>query len=347
MNHSHLIHSHLIRSHPWILATTWTLFWAVGTQAQTRTFAEEPEILLGLELDRSPSLTFVDVDRDGDLDVLVANGRHWPQANEVFLNNGRGRFTIGYRLGEMSSTSYVVSASDLDGDGDADVVVANDQAPNMIYTNDGSGRFTLAGALGPEVEPTRDVVLADLNNDDLVDAVVTNRGKENGLYLNSGQGRFSAKRGFGTSQDSTISLAVADVNEDGRPDLVLANRDGQGNAVYLNDSELSFAESREYGTGSDETRAVAVADMNGDGHLDLVTANIGEANGIAFGLGTGRGRADLFGGARRSGPRRRHRHCRCQPRAAERGLFQPWEGQRVRRSPLRRGGKHHLRRRLG
>ncbi len=264
---------------------------AVGAEeamAQNRSFSEEPDVLLGLREDRSPSLTFVDVDGDGDLDVLVANGRHWPQRNEVFLNNGRGRFTIGYFLGEELSTSYAVPAGDLDGDGDPDVVVANDQAPNQIYLNDGSGRFSLAGSLGPEVESTRGVVLADLDRDGMVDVLVTNRGMENGIHLNRGGGKFSEKRGFGTSDDSTISLAVADLNTDGFPDLVLANRDGQPNAVYLSDSALGFHTSLPFGTGSDETRAVAVADMDGDGRLDLVTVNIGEANGVYLGDGNGR-----------------------------------------------------------
>jgi hypothetical protein len=262
--------------------------WAQPAQAQSRGFSEEPEILLGLREDRSPSMSFVDVEGDGDLDVLVANGRHWPQGNEVFLNNGRGRFTVGYPLGEELSTSYGVPAGDLDGDGDPDVVVANDQAPNHVYLNDGSGRFSLAGALGPEVESTRGVVLADLNGDGRLDALVTNRGTENGIYLNQGRGGFAGKLGFGTSDDSTISLAVADLNRDGYPDLVLANRDRQANAVYLSDSSLGFDQSFPFGTGSDETRAVAIADMDGDGHLDVVAANIGEANGIYFGDGTGR-----------------------------------------------------------
>ncbi|MFC2159064.1 FG-GAP repeat domain-containing protein [Acidobacteriota bacterium] len=206
---------------------------AEGSPEKNRTFSEKPEILLGLKLDRSPSLTFMDVDGDGDLDVLVANGRHWPQANEVFLNNGRGRFTIGYSLGEEFSTSYAVPAGDLDGDGDCDVVVANDSAPNMIYQNNGSGRFSLAGDLGPEVEPTRGVILADLNRDGKLDALVTNRGAENGIYLNKGNLKFGNRKGFGTSDDATISLAVADMNKDGYPDLILANRDGQGNAIYI------------------------------------------------------------------------------------------------------------------
>ncbi len=263
------------------------LFSAEGIPAQTRTFSKQPQILLGLKLDRSASLTFVDVDGDRDLDVLVANGRHWPQVNEVFLNNGKGRFTLGYPLGVEFSTSYALPAGDLDGDGDCDVVVANDSAPNQIYRNDGKGRFSLAGVIGPEVEPTRGVKLADLNGDGMLDVLVTNRGTENGIYLNEGNLKFAKKRGFGTRDDATISLSVADVNQDGYPDLVLANRNGQENAVYLNDSKLSFSKSYPFGEGNDQTRAVAIADMDGDGHLDIVTANIGEANGVYFGDSTG------------------------------------------------------------
>jgi len=201
------------------------LFCSDLAMCQVRTFSENPQALLGLRSDRSPSLTFADIDRDGDLDVIVANGRHWPQQNEVFINNGRGRFTIGYALGKVFSTSYSIPAGDLDGDEDLDVIVANDLAPNMIYKNDGYGQFSFAGNLGPESESTRDVVMADLNGDRTLDAVVTNRGMENGIYFNEGSGKFGDKRGFGKRDDSTISVSIADINGDGRPDLVLANRD--------------------------------------------------------------------------------------------------------------------------
>ncbi len=77
----------MTKSAIFLLGLVSILFSAEGVPAQNRTFSEKPEILLGLKLDRSPSLTFVDVDGDGDLDVLVANGRHWPKVNEVFLNN--------------------------------------------------------------------------------------------------------------------------------------------------------------------------------------------------------------------------------------------------------------------
>lgn len=74
-----------------------------GAAGQSRMFGTQPDFLLGLRSDRSASITLADVDGDQDLDVIVANGRHWPQANEVFINNGaraggRGAYCSRRRL---------------------------------------------------------------------------------------------------------------------------------------------------------------------------------------------------------------------------------------------------------
>ena len=224
--------------------------------AQERTFVTNNRMMLGPPNDLTASVTFVDVDGDADLDVVYANGRHWAQRNEVYLNNGAGQFTVGYALGPEKATTYAVPTGDLDGDGDADIVVGNDRAENWVYLNDGTGRFTLAWAVGPEVEPTRSAQLYDLDGDGSLDVLVTNRGAANGFYLNDGTGRFGAKRAFGDPDGSTIAVAIGDLDEDGDPDLVLANRDGQANQILLNDGALGFNEERPFGTGRDETRSV-------------------------------------------------------------------------------------------
>ena len=98
-----------------------TFVLSLAAAAQDRSFSQKPDILLGLRKDRSASITFADLDGDGDLDVVIANGRHWTQANQVFINNGKpagkgsppqpglsGRFTLAYNLGEELTTSYAV-----------------------------------------------------------------------------------------------------------------------------------------------------------------------------------------------------------------------------------------------
>ncbi len=143
---------------------------------QERSFRTSDRNLLGPGEVLTAGLTFVDVDGDGDRDAIVANGRHWPEANEVFLNNVSGLFTVGYPLGVELATTYAVPSGDLDGDGDVDVIVANDRAENWVYLNDGHGRFELAWAVTSDVEPARSARLHDLDSDGDLDLLVTNRG---------------------------------------------------------------------------------------------------------------------------------------------------------------------------
>ncbi|HVS15194.1 MAG TPA: CRTAC1 family protein [Thermoanaerobaculia bacterium] len=100
-------------------------------------------------------VVFADLDADGDLDVVVANGHiihnveqvtgrsAYRQRNQVFLNDGAGRFTEleGSGLDRVAS-SRGLAAGDLDGDGDLDLVVNNSNDLAEAWENLGPrGRF--------------------------------------------------------------------------------------------------------------------------------------------------------------------------------------------------------------
>ena len=240
---------------------------------------------LGTAVERTASISVGDVDSDGDLDLVVANGRHWAGQNKIFLNNGRGSFRDERKLGSKQSTTYAAALADLDGDGDLDAVVGNDRAASHVFTNDGKGRFVRGAQVG-KISNTRSVTLADLDGRHGADVILTNRRQANLICFNDGKGGFGRQSTFGTEADSTIKVATGDVDGDGDLDIAVANRDGQQNYVYLNDGKGGFAESVPYGTGSDATRGVALADVDGDGHLDILNANIGQANAVYFGDGS-------------------------------------------------------------
>ena len=80
---------------------------------------------LGYGKDRTSSISSGDIDSDGDIDLIIANGRHWPGQNKILLNNGLGRFTVEKNLGIDRMTSYAAELGDLNGDGYVDIAAVS------------------------------------------------------------------------------------------------------------------------------------------------------------------------------------------------------------------------------
>ncbi len=274
--------------------------------ASTSIFGQNPTVrfqkfsTLGPLKEKTASISVGDIDGDRDLDLVVANGRHWPGQNRIYFNDGSGGFKVEKPLFDQTDKTYATPLADLDGDGDLDVVVGNDRQPSYVLLNDGKGKFKKSQTIGGLV-PTRSITLADIDKRNGIDILITNRGAPNQIFFNNGKGRFDQQKQFGNKSDSTIDVAVADLNGDGHNDLALANRDGQQNYVYFGDGKGNFEVSVKYGRGNDETRGVEIVDFDQDGHLDILNANIGQANAIYFGDGSGKfDRSVEFGGNARS-----------------------------------------------
>jgi hypothetical protein len=79
------------------------------------------EFVEGAVVDESAGATanvsLGDLDQDGDLDIVLAKGRHESSVDRVLPNDGRGRFTAR-NLGPARDASYSALLSDIDGDAD-------------------------------------------------------------------------------------------------------------------------------------------------------------------------------------------------------------------------------------
>ena len=249
-------------------------------------------LVIGAEKNLSASVRLGDLDGDGDLDAVIANGRHWPQQNYLAFNQGRSNFSSIRPLGIDRSTTYACELADLDGDGDLDIATGNDRAPNRIFLNDGKGNFQLHAKYG-SISSLRSLTLADIDSDGDHDILTTCRGAENQIFLNDGSANFTAGGNFGSGNDSTIDVAVGDVNGDGRMDIALANRDKQPNAWLLNEGDLKFSKPMTFGDNDSQSRAVATGDFDGDGKLDWAVGNIGQQNVLFLGDGSGAARTAI------------------------------------------------------
>ena len=182
--------------------------------AQDHKMLTNSRLILGTYKERTASVSSGDIDGDGDVDILVANGRHWPGQNRIFFNNGRGIFTVETNLGTQKSTTYATELADLDGDGDLDIAVGNDMAPNYIFLNDGKGVFTKSTSFGEDYASTRNLTLSDIDSDGDIDILIINRGMPNQICLNDGKGTF-------TKTISSISFCIASLDVPSYTPLIL------------------------------------------------------------------------------------------------------------------------------
>ena len=90
-----------------------------------------------------------DMDGDGDLDIVLGSGLATNESEGLLVNDGTGRFTdeSAARLPQYYLfPTASIALGDVDGDGDLDIAVGNDDVAlgrfNRLYRNDGTGHFT-------------------------------------------------------------------------------------------------------------------------------------------------------------------------------------------------------------
>ena len=199
-------------------------------------------------------------------------------------------------LPTVSWPAMDAEAADLDGDGDLDLILANEFAANVLLLNNGQAVFTLATSRFAQISnDSEDIGIADFDNDGDLD--VTFFSEDNAvheLYANHGNATF---RNVSSLLPASVSNAVvvADLTNDGYADLVVGNA-GQdfilvnsGTGTF-NDAQLqrSFVNQTAQRLPSDlsVTQDVELADIDKDGDLDMVRGNE-DANQLLINNGTG------------------------------------------------------------
>ena len=211
----------------------------------------------------STSAAWVDYDRDGHLDLVVANYVQWTPETDLYCtldgknksycqpesykgaavrlwhNRGNGTFedvTQRAGLGDATSKTLGVAVLDYDNDGWPDLLFSNDTQPNKLYRNNGNGTFSekavLAGVAFSEEGVARagmGVDAADYDHSGYPSVLITNFSNQMvSLYHNEGKGLFvdeARRSGIGSATLLTLGFGCFffDYDLDGWPDVFIAN----------------------------------------------------------------------------------------------------------------------------
>ncbi|MBT9561141.1 MAG: VCBS repeat-containing protein [Myxococcales bacterium] len=235
-------------------------------------------------------VALIDVDGDGDLDLGHAPTgglpRIWRQSEAGWV---QGESLLEAQVGKEETGG--ITAFDMDGDGDDDVLLLRD-GPDVLLRNDAGTLVDVSATHLPrESWWGVSAAVGDIDGDGDDDVYVGNYisgqqfpahfGSPNALLLNDGHGRFTdvAATAGVTGRGCTLAVMMVDVDGDLDLDLLEVNDFGQfspRNAYYRNDGpdadgQLHFSErgaeaglaDRLYGMG------IAVADLGGPSELPL------------------------------------------------------------------------------
>jgi cytochrome c-type biogenesis protein CcmH/NrfG len=241
---------------------------------------------------------FVDLDHDGDLDLVIAgladlagsragaagSGLRFPQdfapaPIQVLRNDGNGRFTDITRAARLQATGHAIAIvpTDFDNHRDVDLLIAYRDRPPVLYKNLRDGTFRdvaadvgLAGVWRDGDEITS-VAAGDVNKDDFPDFFFGRARSPAALALSTGWARFVVTA-VPTAQ-APIAAELVDYDGDGLLDVLTWAADGPH---VLRNVGTGWADTTSAATGGGRTppiasaRALAIGDVDGDGAQDAV-----------------------------------------------------------------------------
>jgi hypothetical protein len=265
-------------------------------------FTDEAEARGLAMIDASLTPSFVDHDRDGDLDLFVVTYRYYrpggrPAKTPIVMRNGRPKILAGfekyYDLRQVGPSNWTVDTCG---------------RPDRLFRNDGSGRFTDVSESAGITEKGHGLSATwwDHDRDGWPDLYVANDFTDpEHLYHNNGDGTFTdvLEQAMPYTSWSSMGADCADLNNDGLLDLFVADmaatthykskvtmgdmgdrrwflenawpRQIMRNNLFLNTGTPRFMEAAFLCglAGTDWSWAVKLADLDNDSRVDVFITN--------------------------------------------------------------------------
>lgn len=239
-----------------------------------------------LDFDLSQNYTFegmgevkgidsADLDKDGDIDIVLGDHNGDSRGDRVLFNNGSGWMVdSGQSIGR--DITWDVLVRDLNYDGAPDYISINRYGfePTRVHFNNGSGFFATSVDVPDALDDSYDIKC--FARDSRTYCFIANSEgvsrRQNRMLVFDSTGKIVVNKGFGRVGAETKGMCLVDMNSDGILDVVAGNYNGDSLVYYLSpgtDGLLNFTGSKSLFVVG-QTTAIACADFSADGLTDSV-----------------------------------------------------------------------------
>lgn len=215
-----------------------------------------------------------DLNNDG-LEDIIATSSSVQDKIVWFKNLGNGIFSNEIIISETINGPLTINVSDIDNDGDLDILTGGQDDTIILLENINTGDFQNPVIIYDGNYNTKKIRTVDLNNDNLLDIVSSH---DNGTIYwakNLGSNNYENRQYITGSSDNGTALDFIDINEDGFLDIVTANNYSSDNVRYIiNQNGLSFDNNNAVIIDNtiEEPYEINAKDIDNDGKKDIVVS---------------------------------------------------------------------------
>lgn len=182
---------------------------------------------------------FVDIDNDGDKDLLVGSGGNFQDARtgvRAYINDGKGNFSDYKIIERTKSNISTIATNDFDNDGDIDLFVGSLSVvgtygvnpENLLLENDGNGNFNnVTSTKAPKLKSIGMITCAiweDIDKDNIKDLIVAGEWMSPKIFKYNGSIFKEIESNLKEYSGWYNTVEAKDLDNDGDIDLVFGNR---------------------------------------------------------------------------------------------------------------------------
>ena len=280
----------------------WLVFFGVVVPgvASAQRWQDATSQCMGTTAQWTNKVEVADLDGDGNIDILTANGGNYSSAGtaeppRIWKNLG-GWTTNALHCAEITSMvagsftglSRLIKAADVDGDGDLDVLTGGAyQTQLKLFVQGATGWSDASAQLPQQNTSAGDAEFGDVDGDGDLDLVIADWGTGNPSTNTGGRTRLYRNNGQGTFTDETTAampnllvrwswdLELADVDNDWDLDVLVSCKACTSSLLFRNNGMGVFTDEPDALPHFTNNYELEPMDIDADGDLDLVTVNDG------------------------------------------------------------------------